>query len=125
MSDHAEEHGDSHYIKIYFILLALLVVSFIGPEAGIQWLTLVTAFGIAVVKAYMVAVHFMHINLTPRYVIYTVVTPSQTAPRNTRSHWQPPPQGHGGLQSCLPRTTTTPTCHPTRTFCRSWRRVLK
>jgi len=74
MSDHAEEHGDSHYIKIYFVLLALLVVSFVGPEAGIQWLTLFTAFGIAVVKAYLVAVHFMHINMTPRYVIYTVVT---------------------------------------------------
>ena len=80
MSDHAETadghdaHGDSHYIKIYFVLLALLVVSFVGPEAGIQWLTLFTAFGIAVVKAYLVAVHFMHINLTPRYVIYTVVT---------------------------------------------------
>ena len=42
--------------------------------AEIQWLTLITAFGIAVVKAYLVAVHFMHVNLTPRYVIYAVTT---------------------------------------------------
>ena len=75
MSDeHADGHGDAHYIKIWAWLLVLLIISFIGPEAGIQWLTLLTAFGIAVVKAYMVAVHFMHINLTPRYVIYTVTT---------------------------------------------------
>lgn len=73
-SDHGEEHGDKHYIKIYFWLLGLLVVSYIGPEFGIQWLTLITAFGIAVVKAYLVTVNFMHINLTPRYMIYTVVT---------------------------------------------------
>lgn len=73
MSDHAE-HGDSHYIKIWAILLVLLAISFIGPMVGIQWLTLLTAFGIAVVKAYLVAVNFMHINLTPRFVIYTVST---------------------------------------------------
>ena len=73
MSEHAE-HGDSHYIKIWFWLLILLIISFVGPEAGIQWLTLLTAFGIAVVKAYLVAVHFMHINLTPRFMIYTITT---------------------------------------------------
>ena len=73
MSEHAE-HGDSHYIKIWGYLLGLLTISFIGPMAGIQWLTLLTAFGIAIVKAYLVAVHFMHINLTPRYVIYAVTT---------------------------------------------------
>ena len=80
MSDHAETadgheaHGDGHYIKIYFWLLGLLIVSYIGPEFGIQWLTLITAFGIAIVKAFLVTVHFMHINLTPRYVVYTVAT---------------------------------------------------
>ncbi len=76
MSDHADhaDHGDQHYIKIWGYLVALLTISFVGPMAEIQWLTLVTAFGIAVVKAYLVAVHFMHINLTPRFVIYTVTT---------------------------------------------------
>lgn len=74
MSDHAAAHGDAHYIKIWGVLLVLLAISFVGPMAEIQWLTLITAFGIAVVKAYLVAVHFMHINLTPRFVIYTVTT---------------------------------------------------
>ncbi len=73
MSEH-EEHGTSHYVKIWGILLVLLVVSVLGPELGIKWVTLLTAFGIAIVKAYMVAVHFMHINMTPRYVIYFVTT---------------------------------------------------
>ena len=74
MSEHAEAHGDAHYIKIWAWLLVLLIISFVGPEAGIEWLTLFTAFGIAIIKAYMVAVHFMHINLTPRFMIYTVAT---------------------------------------------------
>jgi len=73
MSEHAE-HGDSYYVKIWAILLALLLISFVGPFVGIQWLTLLTAFGIAIVKAYLVAVNFMHINMTPRFVIYTVTT---------------------------------------------------
>jgi caa(3)-type oxidase subunit IV len=51
-----------------------LLISFIGPFVGIQWLTLLTAFGIAIVKAYLVAVNFMHINMTPRFVVYTVTT---------------------------------------------------
>ena len=74
MSDHADDHGDQHYIKIWGYLLILLAISFVGPMAEIQWLTLLTAFGIAVVKAYLVAVHFMHITMTPRFVIYTVST---------------------------------------------------
>lgn len=73
MSEHAE-HGDSHYVKVWGWLLVLLLISFVGPMAEIQWLTLITAFGIALVKAYLVAVNFMHINLTPRFVIYTVTT---------------------------------------------------
>lgn len=69
-----EAHGDAHYIKIYFTLLVLLTISIIGPMAEIKVLTLITAFGIAVVKAYLVAKHFMHINLTPRFVIYAITT---------------------------------------------------
>ena len=74
MSDEHAAHDDSHYVKIWGILLVLLLISFVGPMAEIQWLTLVTAFGIALVKAYLVAVHFMHINLTPRFMIYTITT---------------------------------------------------
>ena len=74
MSDDHAAHGDSHYVKIWGYLLVLLIISFVGPMFEIQWLTLVTAFGIAAVKAYLVVVNFMHINMTPRYVIYAITT---------------------------------------------------
>jgi caa(3)-type oxidase subunit IV len=63
-----------NYWKIYWILLALLVVSVAGPFLGIPTLTLITAFGIAIVKAYLVARNFMHINIAARYVAYLMVT---------------------------------------------------
>jgi|SRR5690606_23132139 len=72
---HAEEHGHHpNYVRIYVILLVLLAVSVAGPELGIRWVTLVTAFGVAVWKAYLVAKNFMHLNLAPRYVGYLVAT---------------------------------------------------
>ena len=76
MSDHADDHGEGHvsYVKIYYILLALLVVSIIGPELGIRWVTLFTAFGIAIIKAYLVLKYFMHVTLEPKYVVYMVTT---------------------------------------------------
>ena len=49
-------------------------ISIIGPMAEIRLLTLITAFGIAVVKAYLVAKNFMHIDMTQRYVSYLVAT---------------------------------------------------
>ena len=54
--------------------MALLVVSVVGPMFGIKWLTLITAFGIACVKAYLVAKNFMHINVEPRFVAYLIIT---------------------------------------------------
>ena len=66
--DHA--HGPKFYIKIWAILLVLFAISVIGPEFGHKTLTLVTAFGIALVKAYMVAVYFMHIKVEKRYKPY-------------------------------------------------------
>ena len=69
-----EHHETSFYVKIWAILLVLLAISVAGPMLEIKWLTLLTAFGIAGVKAYIVAVNFMHINLTPRFVTYLVTT---------------------------------------------------
>ena len=71
------DHGPSHYIKIWKILLVLLVISVLGPELEIKIVTLITAFGIAVVKAYMVAKYFMHVNIERKYVHY-ILSP-QTA----------------------------------------------
>ncbi|UCE87582.1 MAG: caa(3)-type oxidase subunit IV [Deltaproteobacteria bacterium] len=71
----SEEHTHHpNYVKIWAILVALLVVSVIGPMFEIRVVTLITAFGIAVVKAYMVAKNFMHINIAQRYVTYLVAT---------------------------------------------------
>ena len=73
MSAHAQVQGhapESHeaahhpnYVKIWAILVGLLVVSVLGPMAGIRWLTLIAAFGVALVKAYMVAKNFMHLDI--------------------------------------------------------------
>ena len=76
MSDHAA-HAEAHhinYVRIWQILLALLVVSVLGPMVGIKIVTLITAFGIAVVKAYLVAKNFMHLNVQPRFVVYLLGT---------------------------------------------------
>jgi len=69
---HAGGHH-TNYVKIWGILLALLVVSVLGPMVGIKWLTLMTAFGIAIVKAYLVAANFMHLNIERKYVVYLLV----------------------------------------------------
>ena len=69
----SEEHH-INYVKIWAILVVLLTVSVIGPMFGIEAVTLITAFGIAIVKAYLVAVNFMHINIAKRYVTYLMAT---------------------------------------------------
>ena len=71
---HAPVHEPSHYIRIWGILLVLLVVSFVGPWLGIQIITLITAFGIAVVKAYLVMKEFMHLDVEKPIVHYFLVT---------------------------------------------------
>jgi caa(3)-type oxidase subunit IV len=89
MSEHAvtahghgeHGHGDAgghvhhpNYVKIWAILLVLLVISVVGPFFGIKIVTLLTAFGIAIVKAYLVVKNFMHIDIAAKYVTYFVVT---------------------------------------------------
>src|SRR5262245_45884190 len=63
-------HGQRHYVKIWAILCALLAVSIIGPMFGVRVVTLITAFGIAIVKAFLVAKHFMHVNIEKKWVVY-------------------------------------------------------
>ena len=72
--DHAEVHHHPNYVRIWAILLLLLVVSVAGPMVGIQWVTLITAFGIAVVKAFLVARNFMHINVEKSFIAYMMAT---------------------------------------------------
>ena len=73
----AQAHAEHHhldYVTVWKYLVALLVVSVIGPMFGIKALTLLTAFGIAVVKAFLVVKHFMHLNVEKRHVAYFVGT---------------------------------------------------
>ncbi|MBT4761137.1 MAG: caa(3)-type oxidase subunit IV [Bdellovibrionaceae bacterium] len=58
------------YVKVWFLLLVLFAISVIGPAFEIRWLTLITAFGIAGVKAFVVAKEFMHLNVEKKIVSY-------------------------------------------------------
>ncbi len=71
MSEKAPHHN---YVKIYGILLALLVVSVVGPMLEIQIITLITAFGIAGVKAYIVCKYFMHLDTEPAFIRWILIT---------------------------------------------------
>jgi len=57
-----------NYLKIWGILVLLLAVSVAGPFAGIRTITLITAFGVALVKAYMVAKNFMHLDVEKKII---------------------------------------------------------
>jgi caa(3)-type oxidase subunit IV len=71
MSDHAHHRN---YVKIWAILVVLLVVSVFGPFLQIRIITLITAFGIALVKAYMVAKNFMHVDVEKPIIHWMMVT---------------------------------------------------
>lgn len=83
---HAGHGHDAHdeaahirmYTRVYITLLVLFLVSVTGPVigglVGSKALVLITAFGIAVVKAYLVCAHFMHLNIEKRYIGYLLFT---------------------------------------------------
>jgi caa(3)-type oxidase subunit IV len=66
----APHHDKTNYVAIWGVLCVLLGVSVLGPMVGIRFLTLITAFGIAIVKAYMVCRYFMHLNIEKKWVAY-------------------------------------------------------
>jgi caa(3)-type oxidase subunit IV len=72
--DHGHHDHTKHYVKIWLILLVLLCISIAGPELEIQIVTLITAFGIAIVKAYMVAKEFMHLSVEKPVVHWFLAT---------------------------------------------------
>lgn len=75
---HGDHHDVSFYYKTYAALVVLFLVSVIGPYigeiTGIQIITLITAFGIAVVKAGLVIRNFMHLNVEKAFVHYFLIT---------------------------------------------------
>ena len=65
----------NHYFKIYVILLVLFVISVLGPEwSTSRFMLMTTAFGIAIVKALMVAAYFMHLNIEKKFIHYMLWT---------------------------------------------------
>ena len=62
-----------NYIKIWAILVALLIVSVVGSMSHIRDVVLIAAFGVAVIKAYLVAKNFMHVNVEKRWVPYLLI----------------------------------------------------
>lgn len=72
--EHHESHGPEHYVKIWGILLVLFVISVSGPMLGIRAVTLITAFGIALVKAYIVAAEFMHLKMEKRLATLIIMS---------------------------------------------------
>lgn len=70
----AEAHvHHPNYFRIWAILVALLVVSVAGSMSHIREVVLFAAFGVAVVKAYLVAKNFMHVTVEKRLVPYLLV----------------------------------------------------
>jgi caa(3)-type oxidase subunit IV len=73
MSSEAHIHHPN-YVKVWAVLVVLLILSAMGPMTGIRGLILFAAFGIAVIKAYLVSKNFMHISLERRWVTYLLIT---------------------------------------------------
>ena len=71
-------HHDIPYFKIYITLIILFLISVAGPEVGeltgLRWITLVTAFGIAFVKANLVIQNFMHLRWEKKLMKWVLVS---------------------------------------------------
>ena len=72
MTTEAHVHHPN-YVKIWAILVVLLIVSVLGSMAHIRDVVLIAAFGVAGVKAYLVAKNFMHVNVEKRWVPYLLI----------------------------------------------------
>jgi caa(3)-type oxidase subunit IV len=64
---------NTNYVKIWAILVVLLIVSVLGSMSHIREVVLIAAFGVALVKAYLVAKNFMHVNIEKRWVPYLLI----------------------------------------------------
>ena len=97
---HAESPGPHrNYVGIWGILTVLLLISVTGPLLGIRTVTLITAFGVALIKAYLVAKNFMHLDierpivhfmlavvLTLMVLLYAGLAPD--VQKSEGSHWK-------------------------------------
>ena len=69
----SEAHEHPNYVKIWYWLLVLLAISVAGPMLEIPAVTLITAFGIAVVKSFLVAANFMHLKFEKKIIWFLLI----------------------------------------------------
>ena len=72
MTTEAHVHHPN-YVKVWAILVGLLIVSVVGSMSHIREVVLIAAFGVALIKAYLVAKNFMHVNVEKRWVPYLLI----------------------------------------------------
>ena len=72
MTTEAHVHHPN-YVKIWAILVVLLIVSVVGSMSHVRVVPLIAAFGVALVKAYLVAKNFMHVSVEKRWVPYLLI----------------------------------------------------
>src|SRR5436309_6334487 len=107
MATDAATHHAHHpnYVKIWAILSGLRLPSDTGPMVGMRVVTLIAAFGVALVKAYLVAKNFMHLDIEKSIVkwllglalvimvlLYTLVAPD--VEKSSGQHWVKTPGFH-------------------------------
>ena len=64
----SETYEHPNYVKIWYWLLVLLAISVAGPMLEVPALTLITAFGIAIIKSFLVAANFMHLKFEKKII---------------------------------------------------------
>ena len=69
----SEAYAHPNYVKIWFWLVVLLLISVAGPMLEIPALTIITAFGIAFVKAFLVAANFMHLKFEKKIISFLLI----------------------------------------------------
>ncbi|MBT6176614.1 MAG: cytochrome C oxidase subunit IV family protein [Deltaproteobacteria bacterium] len=85
--DHGHHDHSAHYFSVFKLLVIFFIISFIGPfiadfmteQLGVPHivgflLTMITAFGVAFLKARLVIVHFMHLPQEKPYIGYILQT---------------------------------------------------
>ena len=64
----SETHEHPNYVKIWYWLLVLLAISVAGPMLEVPALTLIAAFGIAIIKSFLVAANYMHLKFEKKII---------------------------------------------------------
>ena len=64
----SEIHEHPNYVKIWYWLLVLLAISVAGPMLEVPAITLITAFGIAIIKSFLVAANYMHLKFEKKII---------------------------------------------------------